>query len=213
MSTTLEISAPNMEFANLADSDRVARTANALEANGFRTIIVESAEEAKRTVLDLLPEGGEIFDSSSQTLEHLGITSEIAESPRFRAIRPRLMELYAQGDRTGMRKIGAAPDVVVGSVHAVTEQGEVIVGSGSGSQLGPYAFGAGNVIWVVGVQKLVGSLEEGLRRVREYSLPLESERLLKVAGYPSSLNKILIVNKESVPDRVTVVLVNQALGF
>jgi hypothetical protein len=123
------------------------------------------------------------------------------------------MELYAQGDRAGMRKIGAAPEVKVGSVHAITDHGEALVGSGTGSQLGPYAYSAAKVIWVVGAQKLVTDVEEGLRRLREYSHPREDARMRALYGSPSSLNKILIVNREPVPERTTVILVNEEVGY
>jgi hypothetical protein len=112
-----------------------------------------------------------------------------------------------------MRRQGASPDVLVGSVHAITEQGEVLIASAVGSQLGPAASGAGAVIWVVGTQKLVRTLEDGFRRIREHSLPLESERTQQAYGQASAINKLLIVNGEMYPGRITIVLVKQQLGF
>ena len=111
-----------------------------------------------------------------------------------------------------MRKLGAAPDYIVGSAHAITDDGEIVVGSGSGSQLGAYAYAGGNVILVVGHQKLVRDLDEGLRRVREYSLPLEFKRMQGV-GYPGSLlAKTLIIHAEP-SGRIAVILVPETLGF
>jgi len=98
-------------------------------------------------------------------------------------------------------------------VHAVTEQGQVIVASMTGGQVGPYASGAGTVIWVVGAQKIVRDLEEGLRRIREYSYPLEDARAREAYGIASGINKVLIVNREVVPGRITVILVKEKLGF
>jgi hypothetical protein len=98
-------------------------------------------------------------------------------------------------------------------VHAVTEQGQVIVASMTGSQVGPYASGAGTVIWVVGAQKIVRDLEEGLRRVREYSYPMEDARAREAYGIGSGINKLLIVNREVVPGRISVILVKEKLGF
>ncbi len=112
-----------------------------------------------------------------------------------------------------MRKLGASPDVQVGSVHAITEQGEVMIASAVGSQLGPAAYGAGMVIWVVGTQKLVRTLEDGFHRIREYSFPLESERTQRAYGQASAINKVLIVNGEVHPGRITIVLIKQQLGF
>jgi hypothetical protein len=112
-----------------------------------------------------------------------------------------------------MPKLGASPDYVVGSAHAITEQGEVMVASYGGSQLASYVYGAGKVIWVVGTHKLVRDLDEGMRRIRDYCLPLEDARLRARLGQPSNVGKVLVVHQEAVPGRITVVLVPEALGF
>jgi hypothetical protein len=121
------------------------------------------------------------------------------------------MDRQTQADE--IRRLGAAPDVMLGSVHAVTETGSLIAASMSGSQLGPYVSGAGKVILVVGTQKIVADLEEGLRRINEYAFPLEDARAQEAYGVHSGVNKVLIVNREINPGRVTVVLVGQAIGF
>jgi hypothetical protein len=208
-----EVLAPNMTFAKLASAEQIQHTAQALEANGMRTYIVDNGDEARRLILDLLPEGAEVFTSVSKTLESLGLAAEIDQSGRFKAIRPKLYELYQQNRTDEMRKLGASPDFIIGSVHAITEQGQILVASGSGSQLGPYTFGAGRVIWVVGTQKLVRNLDEGMRRINEYAHPLEDVRARQVYGQPSRINKVLLVNGEGRPDRITVVLVKENLGF
>lgn len=111
-----------------------------------------------------------------------------------------------------IRKLGAAPDYIIGSAHAITDAGEIVVGSGSGSQLGAYAYAGGHVILVVGHQKLVRDLDEGLRRVREYSLPREYVRMQGL-GYPGSLlAKTLIIHYER-SGRTEVILVPETLGF
>jgi hypothetical protein len=121
------------------------------------------------------------------------------------------MDRATQADE--IRRLGAAPDFMLGSVHAATETGSLITASMSGSQLGPYASGAGRVILVVGTQKIVPNLEEGLRRVEEYALPLEDARAQAAYGISSAINKVLIINREIVPDRITVVFVDEVLGF
>jgi L-lactate utilization protein LutC len=201
-------------YGVLPDSSRVAATARNLEANGFHTIVVSSREEAKAAVERLLPEGAEVFDSTSVTLDETGISRLIQESGKYRAVRPALLKLREAGNKSEQRRLGSSPDFVVGSVHAVTGQGQVVVASGSGSQLGPYAFGAGNVIWVVGTQKIVKDLDEAYRRIYDYSLPKESARARKAYGIPGSfVSKMLIVNREFEPGRITIVLVNERLGF
>ena len=145
-------------------------------------------------------------------MRELGITEEIDESGRYDSIRARLNALDRETQGREMRKLGAAPDFIIGSAHAITDDGQIVVGSGSGSQLGAYAYAGGNVILVVGHQKLVADLDGGLRRVREYSLPKEYTRMQNV-GYPGSLlAKTLIIHYEP-SARITVILVPETLGF
>ena len=203
---------PEQEFTQLASAERVAKTAAALEANGMHAIVLESGEEARGCVLEMIPAGAEVHNPPSRTLEQIGVAADIENSVAFHASRPRLHVLDRKTQQGEIRRLAASPDVVVGSVHAITEQGQVLVASASGSQLGAAAFGAGTVIWVVGTQKLVPTLEEGLRRIREYSYPLEDARARQVYGQPSAINKILVVNGER-PGRITVVLVKEQLGF
>jgi hypothetical protein len=102
---------------------------------------------------------------------------------------------------------------MLGSVHAVTETGSLLAASMSGSQLGPYVNGAGRVILVVGTQKIVSDLEEGLQRIDEYAYPLEDARAQEAYGIRSAVNKVLVINREITPGRITVVLVDEVLGF
>ncbi len=203
----------NSEFTQLASEEQISKTVQALEAHGMRAVVFESGEEARNYVLDLIPSGAGVYNSPSRTLELIGLAEEIEHPTRFQSVRARLDSLDRVTQRNEMRKRGASPDVLVGSVHAITEQGEVLVASATGSQLGPAASGAGAVIWVVGTQKLVHTLEDGFRRIREYSFPLESERTQQVYGQASAINKLLIVNGEAHPGRITIVLVKQQLGF
>ena len=148
----------------------------------------------------------------SETIRALGITAEIEESGRYDSVRAKLNALDRETQDRERRKLGAAPDFVVGSAHAVTDDGQIVVGSGSGSQLGAYAYAGGNVVLVIGHQKLVRDLDEGLRRVREYSLPREFARMQAV-GYPGSvLAKTLIIHYDP-SSRIKVILVTETLGF
>src|SRR6266542_2372942 len=148
----------------------VQTTARRLNENGMTAHIVESGADAARLALGLIPDGAEVFTATSQTLEEIGLPGAIEGSPRLRSVRSVLREMDMATQRHEMRALGARPDVIVGSVHAVTEQGEVVVASASGSQLGPYASGAGKVIWIVGTQKIVPTLDEAMRRIEEYAL-------------------------------------------
>jgi hypothetical protein len=200
-------------FGTIANDAQVTRTAAALEANGIRVLRTATAAEAKRIVLDLIPDGSHVHSGASQSLEVSGIVDEIEGSSRYEAVRPRIFRLDRDTQADETRRLSASPDVMLGSVHAVTETGALFAASMSGSQLGPYASGAGRVILVVGTRKIVADLEEGLRRIHDYALPLEDARAQAAYGIRSAVNKVLIINREIVPDRLTVVLVDEALGF
>jgi YkgG family uncharacterized protein len=207
------ISVPNTGFAGVATDEQIQRTAKALEANNIHTLIAENGEEAKRLFFELIPEGSEVFLGASVTLETLGIKDEIDKSGRFNALRPKIFAMNRETQGREIRKLGGAPDYAAGSVHAVTEAGQVLIASNTGSQLGPYASGAGKVIWVVGAQKLVRDLDEGLRRLQEYTYPLEEEHMQGLYGVGTHINKILIVNAELRPNRITMIIVKEELGF
>ena len=200
-------------FATSADDASVQRAAGALEANGITVLRAAVAAEAKRIVLDLIPEGSQVHHGASESLDAAGITHEIETSGRYEDIRSRTFSMDRETQADEIRRLSAAPDVMLGSVHAVTETGALMAASMSGSQLGPYVAGAGRVILVVGTQKIVSDLEEGLRRINDYSFPLEDARAQASYGIHSAVNKIVIINREIVPDRITVVFVDEVLGF
>jgi hypothetical protein len=200
-------------FGTAADDARVQRATRALEANGMRVLRAADAADAKRIVLGLIPTGAQVHHGASQSLAASGITDAIENSGRFDPVRPRIlsMDRKTQGDE--IRRLTASPDVMLGSVHAVTETGSLVAASMGGSQLGPYVSGAGRVILVVGTQKIVADLDEALRRVYHYAFPLEDARAQAEYGIHSAVNKILIINREITPERITVVFGDEVLGF
>jgi hypothetical protein len=196
-----------------ADDARVRRTMAALEGNGITVLRASDAATAKRMVLDLIPDASQVHQGASQTIDVLGITHEIEKSNRYAPLRPRIWSMNRDTEAGEIRRLGAAPDVMLGSVHAVTETGSLVAASMSGSQLGPYVSGAGRVILVVGTQKIVTDLEEGLLRINEYAWRLEDARAQAAYGIRSAVNKIVVINREITPGRITVVLVDEVLGF
>jgi hypothetical protein len=204
---------PNPEFAQVASDEQIQRVVKALEANGIHALVAENGEEARRIFFELVPEGAEVFLGASVTLETLGIKDEIDQSGRYDALRPKMFKMDRATQGREIRKLVGAPDYAAGSVHAVTEAGQVMIASNTGSQLGPYASGAGKVIWIVGAQKIVKDLNEGFRRIYEYDLPLESEHMRQLYNAPTGVNKLLVVNRELRPHRITMVIVKEQLGF
>lgn len=205
--------APNQEFTRIASDEQIERTARALEARNIHTLIAENAEAAKRMFFELVPEGAEVFLGASVTLETLGIKDEIDKSGKYDALRPKMFAMNRETQGREIRKLGAGPDYAAGSVHAVTEDGQVLIASNTGSQLGPYAYGAGKVIWVVGAQKLVKDIDEAMRRLEEYTVPREEVHMQQLYNMPTNPSKLLIVNKEIRPGRITMIVVKEELGY
>ncbi|GAB4366356.1 MAG: hypothetical protein Kow009_03150 [Spirochaetales bacterium] len=205
------------DFSRIPSKDVILRTQKALTQNGIETIVVPDRAEAFKAVLSFLPEKAEVFTLTSVTLDEVGITKEVNESGRFTSVRNALYALDPNTQGREQRKLGTAPDFAIGSAHAVTESGMVIVASFTGSQIPPYVYGAGTLIWVVGAQKIVENVEQGLRRIKEYILPKETARARKAYNLPDSFNsypsKILLFEKEIQPGRVKLVLVEEPLGF
>ena len=203
----------NWEFARLAADEQIERARMALEENGIRVLVAEHGEEAEQMVFDLLPEGAEVFTGSSQTLEQLGIPEALSQSEQYNLVRDQLKKMDKKTQNREMEELGATPEYILGSVHAVTEDGQVLVASNTGSQLAPYAASAANVIWVVGTQKIVRDMDEAVRRIEEYAYPREDERLREAMGVPSAVNKVLLINKEIKKDRTTMIIVKEELGY
>jgi hypothetical protein len=203
---------PAPPFTGPAPAERLERAAAALTANNFAVEILDDAAAARARIKDLIPEGASVFTGASETLRLSGIEADLNNSGRYDALKSR-----PPMDRATQRnEIWAAlstPDVLVGSVAAVTETGSLVAASASGSQLPGYAGAAARAIWVVGAQKVVPDLGTALRRIEDHCLPLESERAMRVYGQPSAINRVLILNAEPEPGRGTVLLLRQAIGF
>ena len=201
------------KFDELASEVSIETTKEALAKNGIAVVVVESGQEAKEKVLQMMPEGSEVMNMSSVTVDSIGLAKELNESGKYKSVRGMFAKMNKETQGLEMQKLGAAPEWSVGSVHAVTEDGKVIVASATGSQLPGYAFGSSHVVWVVGSQKIVKNLEEGMKRLQEYVFPLENERAMKAYGKGSGINKMFILNKEVSQGRITMVIVKEKLGF
>ncbi len=198
----------------VATDEIVEKTMQALIQNGISAISVVSKDEAKMKVLELIPKQSEVMTMTSVTLDQTGIAATINDTGDFDAIKPRLYALNRETQGKEMQKMGAAADYSIGSVHAITQDGVVVIASNTGSQLSGYAYGSSHVIFVVGTQKIVPTLDDAMNRVYEYVLPLESERAHNAYGVASSnVSKLLIISKEVNPSRITVIFVKEPLGF
>jgi len=204
---------PAVTYTDPAPAERLERAAAALTAHGFTVEILDDAAAARARIVDLISEGASVFTGASETLRLSGIDEDINGSGRYDAIRPRGLAMDRATQLAEIWRLMSTPDVILGSVHAVTETGSLVIASASGSQLPGYAGGARRAIWVVGAQKVVPDLASALRRVEDHCLPLENERAMRVYGGPSAVNRVLILNAELEPGRGTVLLLREAIGF
>lgn len=202
-----------MKWNTLTNDATVKRTKQSLESNGISVEIVANGKEAKVKALSLIAKGSSVMTATSTTSQQIGLDTAIDQSEEFISLRKQISSLPQTEQRAQARRINSAPDYVVGSVHAVTEDGKIVIASNSGSQLAPYAFSAAKVIWIVGTQKIVKNLDEAMKRIEEYTLKLEDERLMNVYGMHSSIRKVLTINSEVMPGRITLIFVKEVLGF
>ncbi len=201
-------------FDKLAKEEDIKKATEALKRNNIEVYFVKNKEEAKKKIISLIPKNSEVMTMTSVTLEQIGIDKEINESGNYNSAKNKLNSLSKETDKQEMKRIANSPEYSIGSVHAVTKNGEILIASNSGSQLPAHSYGADKVIFVVGTQKIVENIDGGIKRIYEYCLPLESERAKKAYGVPGSfVSKILIFNRESTPNRISLIFVDEILGF
>ena len=199
-------------MSTTAVTEQIDHVAATLRSHNIEALVVDTAAEARHAVLTLIPEGSEVHSGKSKTLDDIGLYAELTESGRFDAVRPRMIAMDRATQGREIRKMVAAPDVMVGSVAAVTEDGTLVAASATGSQLGSYVSGAGRLILVVGSQKIVPDLDAALRRIDEVVFPYEDEQVLGRLGVHTVLEKVLLIHGEWQPGRTTVVLVREPVG-
>ena len=199
-------------FTTLPDDETLARTVVALEEHGFGVDVVDDLESARDAVLALIPEGSTVMTNTSVTLQETGIADAINSEGRYDSARNRMLALDFATQTQEMKAIAGQPDYALGSVHAITRDGTLVIASASGSQFGSYAWGAAHVIFAVSTDKLVPDLDAARERIYEHSLKLEDARALAAYGMNSRVGKILEIHKED-PGRIHVVLIRRPVGF
>jgi acyl-CoA hydrolase len=200
-------------FTSLPDEHVLAATVVALEEHGFSVEVVDDLDAARAAVLARVPDGSSVMTNTSVTLAETGIADAINDGGgRWESARNKMFALDFATQAQEMKAIGGQPDYALGSVHAVTADGTLVIASASGSQLASYAWGAANVIFVVGGQKLVPTLEAAHQRIYQHSLPLEDARAQAAYGQHSQVGKVLEIHQE-LPGRIHLVLIRQQVGF
>jgi hypothetical protein len=200
-----------VEFVKPASEATLEALAERLRARNFEVVILDDGAAARAEVLARVPEGSQVHTGKSKTLEDIGIFEEFMENEKYDFIRRRTLKMDRKTQLDEMRKAGAAPDIMVNSAHAVTEAGQIVMTSATGSQIGPIAYGAGKLILVIGSQKVVPDLNTALRRIEDYVIPYEEDRL-NVAHGVAKMNRTLILEGDYAPGRTTIILVRTPIG-
>ncbi len=202
------------KWNTLPSPDSVARTASAIEQRAIHVIVVENAGEALAQIKTLIPKDAEVMSGSSTTLIEIGFEDFVAEGASgWRSIREKITEENNEVRRNEIRRRSVAAEYFVSSANAIAMTGEIVGCDASGSRVGAWPYAARRLILVVGINKIVPTLSDALDRVREYAFPLENARALRAYGTPSMIGKCVILAGERNPDRVTVILVNEVLGY
>ena len=201
-----------VDFAAPASEAELEGLAEKLRERNFEVVIVRDGAEAKAEVLKRIPEGAVVHSGKSKTLEDAGLFQELMDNEAYDFVRRRTMKMDRNTQRDEMRKAGAAPDIMLGSAHAVTQAGQLVITSASGSQIGPIASGAGHLILVVGSQKIVPDLDAAFRRIQEYVFPYEDARLREQMGVGTKITRTLILERDFTPGRTTILLVREPIG-
>lgn len=205
-----------MPFTTLATPENVSKTSDALTTNGFKPMVLSDRAAALAAIKELIPAGASVMNGSSRTLEEIGFIEYLKEGKHgWNNLHAGVLAETDPVKKATLRKSAVISDVYLGSVHALSETGEMVIASASGSQLPHLAFTSPNVILVVSTQKITPSLTDALERVEKHVFPLEDARMKSVGMGGSLMGKVLLLKKElAVMGRsVHVLLVNEALGF
>ena len=204
------LSAP--DFSVAASETELEALAAKLRERNFEVLVVDDGAAAREEVLSRIPDGASVHSGKSKTLEDAGIFAALMEGDSYDFIRKKTSKMDRRTQMDEIRRLGSTPDVMLGSAHAVTEAGQIVITSASGSQIGPIASGAGKLILVIGSQKVVPDLDTAFRRIKEHVFPYEDARLREQLGIGTRITRTLILESDFMPGRTTIILVRQPIG-
>ncbi len=209
MSTTIQTSD---RFTAMPDERTLTEAVVALEEHGFSVEVVDDLDAARERTLARIPDGSSVMTNTSVTLQSTGIAQAVDNGGRYDSARTKVLALDRATQLQEIKMIAGQPAFALGSVHAITRDGTLVIASALGSQLAPYAWGAANVIFVVGAQKLVPDLDAARERIDQHCFKLEDARALEVYGKNTRLGKVLEIHQED-PGRIHIVLIRAVVGF
>jgi hypothetical protein len=201
------------DFVTPASEATLQQVAERIRERNIEVMIVNTGEEARQVVLERIPKGSQVHSGKSKTLQEAGIFNAIMDPNQYDALRHQILKMDRKTQGQAIRKLMASPDFMLGSVNAITQAGILMAASATASQIGPYANTAGKVILVVGSQKIVPDFETAFRRIRDHVQPWEEAQVRKAVNMGTFVGKILIIQREWIKERMTVILVREPIGI
>ena len=204
---------PGQDQSQLADETAIERAVESLTARNMEAIVVENRDKALEALKELVPPGSEVYSSTSETLDAIGFTEFLHGNPSYNNLHDQIDVEPDPAKQREMRRLASVAEYYVGSVQAITETGEILVASASGSQISAYAYAAKHLVLVAGTNKLCPTLSDAIDWVRGYALEKHDQWLAGRGVGPMPIGKLLIMEKESTVGRVRVVLIKEELGW
>lgn len=201
-------------WEKLPSEDVIEKTADAIRERGIEVIIVDSKREALGKIINMIPRGAEVFHGSSVTLREIGFLDYLRSGKHeWIYLNDEILKEASQEARQERRRKALLAEYFLASVNAITQSGELVACDQSGSRVGAFPFAAKKLILIAGVHKITSTLNEAMRRVKEYAYPLEDERAMGAYGMHSLMGKWIIIEREISLGRITLILVKEKLGF
>lgn len=205
----------NMEtWSEIPDEKAIKEVVEAVRSRGVNVMLVNGRSEALAKIKELIPENAEVMNGSSTTLDQIGFTDYLKSGKHgWKNLHVEILREKDGAKQADLRRKSVSSEYFLGSVNAISKTGELVACDASGSRVSAYPFAAKNLILVAGAQKITSSLDEAIKRIREYVFPLEDERAKKVYGMGSATGKWVVIEREIFPNRTTLILVKEKLGF
>jgi L-lactate utilization protein LutB len=202
------------KWNTIPSAETIDRTVKAIEKRAITVIVVDSGEEALRVIKSIIPHGVTVMSGSSTTLIEIGFEDFVAEGESgWKSLREEIFSENDEAKRTELRRKSVSAEYFVSSANAIASTGEIVACDASGSRVGAWPFAARHLILVVGINKIVPTLHQAFDRIKEYAYPLEDVRARRAYGPGSMIGKCVVLAGERNPDRTTVILVKESLGY
>lgn len=197
-----------------------------LSRRNIELIYCETGAAARDFVLSQIPEGATVMNGGSETLEQIGVLDALRSGP-YHYLRPIVSSENDPVKRLVARRGASIANYFVGGINAITASGEIVNSDGSGNRVAAYAFGAGKLILVAGINKIVPDIGAAFERMRDVAATAECRHLgvdtpcavtgrcdnARCRGPKRQCGKVLIIENEKVNGRIRVVLIGEALGY